>query len=111
MEVINQYTQDTDWSSFWFGCFSGAAPWVVVLMYFLGGGNFGEIPGFVYGILVAYAVFFNTFPVNMYLQYKKYGKWADYRYGEMGYIVLSLVSKSLLAWIVFGGTQQPNDSN
>lgn len=36
------------------------------------------------------------------------GKWADYRYGEMGYIVLSLASKSLLAWLVFGGTNQPN---
>ncbi len=83
-----------------------------------------------------YIFFFNTFPVNMVLQYAKYGnrsgerlmnfihlkcnffrtffccralgKWADYRYGEMGYIVLSLLSKSLLAWLVFGGTNQPD---
>jgi hypothetical protein len=111
MEKINQYTEQVEWSSFWFGTAAGGMPWVVVLMYFLGGGNYSDIPAFVYGILAAYAVFFNTFPINMVLQYKKYGKWEDYRYGEMGYIVLSLVSKSLLAWIVFGGTQQPTDES
>merc|ERR1711865_1207256 len=58
-----------DWSPFNFGCIAGAAPWIVVLSYFLGGGNFGEIPGFVYGILFGYFLFFNTFPVNMALQY------------------------------------------
>ena len=36
------------------------------------------------------------------------GKWADYRYGELGYIYLSLFSKSLLALLVFGGTFQPD---
>mgnify|MGYP000319756842 CR=1 FL=1 len=28
----------------------------------------------------------------------------DYLYGERGYIILSLVSKSALAWIIWGGT-------
>jgi hypothetical protein len=112
MEKLNFYTPDAekDWSPFWFGCFAGAIPWIVCLMYFLGSGDYSQIPGFVYGIFGAYAIFFNTFPINMYLQYSKYGKWADYRYGELGYIILSLFSKSLLAWIVFGGTQQPSGS-
>jgi hypothetical protein len=42
------------------------------------------------------------------LQYKRVGKWAEYRYGELVYIFLSLIAKSLLAWLVFGGTFQPN---
>jgi hypothetical protein len=41
-------------------------------------------------------------------RYAKVGRWADYRYGELGYITLSLISKSLLGWLVFGGTFQPN---
>jgi len=102
---------DVDWTPFIFGCVAGAAPWVVVVSYFVGGGNFDQIPGFVYGILVGYFIFFNTFPVNMVLQYAKYGSWSDYRYGEKVYIVLSLLSKSLLAWLVFGGTFQPNGDN
>jgi len=97
-----------DWAPFIFGCIAGAAPWIVVLMYFLGGGNFGKIPGFVYGILVGYFIFFNTFPINMVLQYARVGRWAEYRFGEKVYIILSLASKSLLAWLVFGGTFQPN---
>lgn len=48
----------------------------------------------------------------MYLQYKKYGWFSDeywgfqgggYLFGERMYQVQSLVSKSLLLWLVFGG--------
>lgn len=98
----------TIWSPFVHGCIAGLAPWIVVIQYFVGGGNFGQIPGFVYGILFGYFIFFNTFPINMVLQYARVGKWRDYRFGEKIYILLSLLSKSLLAWLVFGGTFQPN---
>lgn len=109
MEKMNPPGQTAvDWSAFLFGCVAGVAPWAVVLLYFFGGGNYSHIPGFVYGILFGYFLFFNTFPINMALQYAKVGSWADYRYGEKVYIVLSLLSKSLLTWLVFGGTFQPN---
>mmetsp|Transcript_93894 Transcript_93894/g.166122 ORF Transcript_93894/g.166122 Transcript_93894/m.166122 type:complete len:279 (-) Transcript_93894:388-1224(-) len=109
MERLNPADRiSVDWTPFVFGCIAGVAPWITVLSYFLGGGNYSQIPGFVYGILFSYFVFFNTFPINMALQYARVGKWADYRFGELSYITLSLVSKSLLAWLVFGGTFQPN---
>jgi len=109
MERLNPADRESvDWTPFVFGCIAGIAPWITVLSYFLGGGNFSHIPGFVYGILFSYFVFFNTFPLNMVLHYARVGKWADYRFGELSYITLSLVSKSLLAWLVFGGTFQPN---
>jgi len=57
-----------DWLPFWFGCFAGVGPWIVVFMYFLGGGNYDETPDFVYAIVAAYFVLFNVFPINMYLQ-------------------------------------------
>jgi hypothetical protein len=109
MEVMNPPERTAvDWTPFVFGTFAGLAPWVVVCMYFFGSGNFSLIPSFVYGILGGYFLFFNTFPVNMVLQYMRVGKWKNYRYGEKIYIVLSLASKSLLTWLVFGGTFQPN---
>ena len=43
----------------------------------------------------------------MILQYKKVGKWKDYLYGEKVYIILSLVAKTLLAWLVFAVIMQP----
>ena len=52
-------------------------------------------------------VFFNIFAVNMVLQYKKVGPWKDYLFGERTYIVLSLLAKTVLAWIIFAGTLAP----
>ncbi len=112
MELHNQTTGKTNWTAFVIGSFAGAFPWVIILMYFLGSavkttGILEQIPWFVYAIFGTYFVLFNLFPINMVLQYKKIGKWRDYLYGERAYIILSLVAKSLLAWIVFAGTLRP----
>ena len=105
MELHNQSTQKTDWTSFNFGCIAGAVPWVVIAIYLFGaGGGDGGPPGFVYGIFASIFVFFNVFAVNMVLQYRKVGRWRDYLYGERAYVWLSLIAKSALAWQVFGGT-------
>ncbi len=107
MEKINQYTEKTDWSSFIYGSIAGITPWIVVVMYAFGNADPGQVPWFVYAIFGSYFVFFNLFPINMILQYKKVGKWKDYMYGERGYIILSLVAKTVLAWLVFFGVMQP----
>lgn len=107
MEEINQYTEKTRWSPFVFGCIAGIAPWIVIIMHALGNANPAEVPWFVYAIIGSYFVFFNLFPLNMILQYMKVGRWADYLYGERGYIILSLLAKSVLAWLVFSGVMQP----
>lgn len=108
MEVHNQKTDKVNWISYWFGVFAGAIPWVAIGLYLFGSGNeAGGPPTFVYWIFFSIFIFFNTFAINMVLQYKKVGKWRDYLYGERSYIVLSLVAKSLLAWQVWGGTLRP----
>jgi len=43
----------------------------------------------------------------MYLQYKKIGPWKNYLYGERAFIILSLVAKTVLAWMIFAGTLAP----
>jgi len=89
------------WTAFWFGCVAGAVPWIAIGAYLFGG---GEAPAFVYAIFVSLFVAFNSFAVNMALQYRGVGPWRDYLFGEAGYIVLSLTAKSLLAWQVFAST-------
>jgi hypothetical protein len=108
MERLNQYTEKTVWSPFVFGCIAGIGPWVIIILHALGNADPAEVPWFVYAIIGSYFVFFNLFPINMILQYKKVGKWADYLYGERGYIILSLVAKSVLAWLVYFGVMQPS---
>jgi len=109
MEELNPKgsTGKTKWSPFVLGSLAGIAPWIVILIYMFGTGNFDLVPWFVWAIVITYFVMFNTFPINMILQYKKVGKWKNYLYGERVYIVLSLVAKTLLAWLVFFGAMQP----
>jgi len=108
MELHNQSTEKTNWTSFYFGCLAGIVPWLVVALYLFGSGDSTHhAPTFVYWIYFSIFLFFNCFAINQVLQYKKVGKWQDYLYGERAYIILSLVAKSLLAWQVFAGTLRP----
>ncbi len=109
MEQLNasRENQKVNWGPFVWGAFAGLAPWAAILLYMFGTGNFGQIPWFVWAIVATYFVMFNTFPINMILQYKRVGKWKDYLYGERSYIVLSLAAKSILAWLVLFGAMQP----
>jgi len=110
MEQLNSKREQNErvhWGPFIWGAIAGLAPWIAILLYMFGNGNFSQVPWFVWAIVGTYFVAFNTFPVNMVLQYKKVGKWKDYLYGERTYIVLSLVAKSILAWLVLFGAMQP----
>lgn len=109
MELHNQTTEKTNWTSFAFGCIAGFVPWVVIALYFVSAAmdSSNSVPGFVYGIMISLFVFFNVFAVNMVLQYKRVGPWRDYLFGEKVYILLSLLAKSALAWQVFAGTLRP----
>ena len=89
---------------FWLGSVAGIVPWVAIGIYLFTPGSDSNPPGFVYGIFFSLFVFFNTFAINQWLQYRRIGKWANYFYGERVYMILSLGAKSLLAWQVFGGT-------
>lgn len=87
---------------FWFGCVAGAAPWVAITWNLVAARE--DVPGFVFGIFVSLFVFFMSFAVNQWLQYREVGPWRSYGFGERGYLVLSLVAKSALAWQIFAGS-------
>ena len=97
------------WLPFIFGCIAGAVPWLALLFYVfsIGGPADSAAPAFVYGIVATIFLFFNSFALVQWLQYKKVGKWRDYLRGERTYITLSLIAKSALAWQVFANTLIP----
>mmetsp|Transcript_35119 Transcript_35119/g.63286 ORF Transcript_35119/g.63286 Transcript_35119/m.63286 type:complete len:336 (+) Transcript_35119:134-1141(+) len=118
-EVQNTVGKKVDWSNFIFGCFAGLVPWCTVISYAADGNATSDgIPAFVWAILVVYIFFFLMFPLNMVLQYAQIGAWyrdeaagfpgGGYYFGEKVYQVLSLSAKTLLLWLVVGGTNQPN---
>ena len=84
------------------------SPWVVSFAYFLqAAGQDPGPPDFVYWILITQLLLFQSFAFNMLLQYLRIGPWRDYLFGERMYQILSLVAKTILAWLVFGGLFQP----
>jgi len=90
---------------FWLGTIVGLVPWVAIGIYLFGVGSattdLSLVPSFVWVIFFSLFAFFFSFGLNQWLQYKRIGKWANYFHGETTYVVLSLVAKSLLAWLLF----------
>ena len=108
METYNQNKEKVNWLAYKIGSLAGVVPWLAVAFYIWYSGHNGSgPPTFVYFIFASLFVFFSCFALNMWLQYKRIDKWADYLYGERVYIWLSLIAKSLLAWQVFAGTLRP----
>jgi hypothetical protein len=97
------------WLPFIFGCIAGAVPWIAILFYVfsIGGTGTETAPTFVYFIVLTIFLFFNSFALVQWLQYKKVGKWSNYLTGERTYITLSLLAKSALAWQIFANTLIP----
>jgi hypothetical protein len=107
MEKMNENKEKVNWLPFIFGSIAGIGAWIVIALYGFGNADPSQVPWFVYAIVATYFVFFNLFPINMVLQYKKVGKWKNYLYGEKVYIILSLFAKTALAWLVLFGVMQP----
>ena len=108
MERINGPVGAVSWMPFVLGCIVGAVPWFVIAYQFAGAADRAPAgegpPEFVYGIVISLFVLFNSFAVNMVLQYRRIGRWRSYLFGEYAYLVLSLVAKTALAWQVFANT-------
>jgi hypothetical protein len=111
MEVQNQGAKKVNWLTYWIGCLAGIVPWIVFTLFMslvqtrMAAVEYLHLYTFIYASMF---IFFSSFRrINMYLQYKKTGKWSDYMYGERTYMILSLVAKTALAWQVFAGTLRP----
>lgn len=105
MEYSNLDREKVNWRPFVYGCIAGAVPWIAIALQLIltGTETGGEVPGFVYGVFVSLFVLFNLFAVNMWLQYRKVGRWANPVFAEKAYLWLSLLAKSALAWQVYFG--------
>ncbi|KAL6080523.1 Heliorhodopsin [Balamuthia mandrillaris] len=95
------------WFAFVAGCVPHTFAWLVIVCYFFQAvSNAEEVPGFVWAII--FILFFTDalFAVALWLQWLEVWIWRDYVGGELTFMLLSLTSKQLLAWINFGGSQR-----
>lgn len=103
-ERANVDRDRVDWRPFVYGCVIGAIPWIAIAVQLIVSTTEGDgVPGFVVAIFITLFLLFNTFAVNMWLQYRGRGRWADPAFAERVYLFLSLIAKSALAWQVYAG--------
>jgi hypothetical protein len=103
-ERVNVDRDDVDWRPFIYGCVIGAVPWIAIAAQLIVSASEGEqVPGFVIAIFITLLLLFNSFAVNMWLQYRRRGRWTDPAFAERIYLLLSLLAKSALAWQVYAG--------
>jgi hypothetical protein len=106
--VMDYRKRVANWLVYGLGCIVGVTPWVALAVYVWGAFMYaGHLPGFVYGVLGTVFGLGILATINLYLQYKKKGRWADYLYGERIFMIGSLVAKTAIAWIIFAGVLRP----
>ena len=95
MEQRNLGREHVDWRPFVYGCIAGAVPWIAItLQLVVSENNSAGVPGFVFAIFLTLFLLFNTFALNMWLQYRGRGRWADPAFAERVYLILSLVARA-----------------
>ena len=103
-EQTNVDRDEVDWRPFIYGCVIGATRWIAIAAQLVVSTTDGNsVPGFVIAIFITLFLLFNTFAVNMWLQYRGRGRGRNPAFAERVYLILSLVAKSALAWQVYAG--------
>lgn len=93
-------------SVFLAGFFPYLFGWVVIACYFFYSvSKSNDVPDFVWSIFFIITILDLSFAVLMGLNIYEQRAFRDFRFTEVGYVVLSLTSKQFLAWMNFYGSK------
>lgn len=104
-ESVNAVARADGYRQNWFPFITAWIPqvasWSVIFCYFFVGVVRSSPPAFVWTIVFVLFFLDCTFALLFYMQWGKVWIFRDYVKGEIGFIVLSFTSKTLLAWITY----------
>lgn len=63
----------------------------------------GKLPTYLYSLYICEAVLVGAFMLATHYRLKRQGKWADGLYSERGYMLLTVVTVTLLSWVIVVG--------
>lgn len=87
-----------------FAAVPAAAAVVAFACYLIGGAVYGAaLPWHAYAAAAVIAAAGLGAAVNLYLQVRERGRWADYRFADVVYTALNFVLTTILTWVVFAG--------
>jgi hypothetical protein len=84
------------------GCWPFLAVELVTACFFFQAVSNGDPPDFVWSLFFILSLLYILFAVNQVLQFRQVRGWRGFAQAEWWYIILSLASKQLLAWITYG---------
>lgn len=88
---------------YWGGIMPAILAWLAVALYVKASYIYGTgSPSYLYIIPAVMLVLFIAIALVRYKQLQRAGNWSDYMYVERTYIVLGLVSLTVLSWMVYG---------
>lgn len=102
---------ETDWTFFHFGCLIAVSQWAILWSTVFDTSS--TMPALIWAVIGTYFVLFMSFAINMAYFYGRTkpglnGTKHAYLDSERWYMILSLVSKSLLLWLILFGVNQPS---
>ena len=106
MDDLEAYKKRSNWVPLLNGSVIFLGQWSILACYFIRTVKGADVPWFVWASFIGMLVTFFTFPaLQIFYAYRRKHKcfivnWYHY---ELGFIVLSLVSKLLLDWVLFFG--------
>jgi hypothetical protein len=106
-EVANHKRVEKDWHFFIFGCLCAIACWLVIGVSFFSKISLMEdVPTSMISSAFSLLIIYFTFPVNFVLHHVAIGPYQKIEFSEQIYIILSFVSKTILAWQIYAYTLQ-----
>jgi hypothetical protein len=104
--TTDEMRPEVSFAPFWMGFIPHMAAWAIVGCYFFVAVKRGSPPTWVYAIIVGVFMLDLTFAINQFLQFKQVKFLRGFGRAELFYIILSISSKQLLAWLNWGGVNR-----
>jgi hypothetical protein len=91
------------WLPFWLTCAAGLLPWLVIAFGLVATDIYGnrDIPTYLHVLYDTILLGFVVAAGNLWLQYRRRGRWGEYPHSERMFIVISLVVKAALVWQIY----------
>ncbi len=88
----------------WLGVVLILTPWLVLGKYLFDAILYGDgLARYVYVLVASVFVLFLLFAANEFMMRRGRGRWGNYVFGELMFIILSFVTLTAVAWQVFAG--------
>lgn len=79
-------------------------PWIILGLGVVGAALWkGELPAYLYSLYLCGVLLAGAFMLATHFHLKRRGKWADNFYTERGYLLLTLITVTLLTWQIVAG--------